>query len=255
MSHSVQLAKIATNPPAHIKKSKILSEMVSLLKQLSEIQEKLYAQHAFSVLIVLQGMDTSGKDSAVKQVFTGVNPAGCNVTSFKAPTAIELDHHFLWRISKECPQKGMIHIFNRSHYEDILVPLVKQTLSEKKIKERCEEINVFEKGLMAEHTIILKFFLHVSQEEQFKRLEERKENPRKQWKFNKEDIIDIDKHHHYAKAYQFIFDHDANLIPWTIIPADKKWFKNYCILNHIVKTLSQYRFSYPQIKSNINRQQ
>lgn len=247
MSHSVQLSEIDTKPSSKTKKSEIRSEMSSLLEQLTDIQERLYAQHAFSVLIVLQGMDTSGKDSAVKQVFTGVNPAGCNVTSFKAPTPIELDHHFLWRISKKCPQKGMIHIFNRSHYEDILVPMVKQTLSEKKLKERCEEINVFEKGLLNDHTIIMKFFLHVSQEQQFKRLEERKSNPNKHWKYSKEDIVDIEKHKKYANAYQFIFDHDANLTPWTIIPADKKWYKNYCILNHIVKTLKQYAIEFPEL--------
>lgn len=247
MSHSVQLSEIATRPSSKIKKSDILAKMDSLAEQLSEIQEKLYAQHAFSVLIVLQGMDTSGKDSAVKQVFTGVNPAGCNVISFKTPTAIELDHHFLWRISKACPPKGIIHIFNRSHYEDILVPMVQQTLSDKKLKERCEEINVFEKGLTAAHTIIIKFFLHISQEEQLKRLQERKDNPRKHWKFNKQDIADIDKHKKYAKAYQFIFDHDANISPWNIIPADKKWFKNYCILNHIVQTLEQYHFAFPEL--------
>jgi PPK2 family polyphosphate:nucleotide phosphotransferase len=247
MSHSVQLSEIATMPASKYKKSEGKAEMISLLKKLSEIQEMLYASHKYAVLIVLQGMDTSGKDSAVKQVFTGVNPAGCNVTSFKVPTAIELDHHFLWRISNACPSKGMIHIFNRSHYEDILVPLVKQNLSDKKIKERCEEIKMFERGLSESDTILMKFFLHVSQEEQIKRLEERKNNPRKQWKYNKEDVIDIDKHKKYAKAYQFIFDHDANLIPWTIIPADKKWFKNYCILNHIVKTLEHYHFNYPSI--------
>lgn len=253
MSHSVQLSEIATKPSSKIKKSDILAEMDSLLEELSEIQEKLYAQHAFSVLIVLQGMDTSGKDSAVKQVFTGVNPAGCNVTSFKAPTVIEQDHHFLWRISKACPQKGMIHIFNRSHYEDILVPMVQQALSEKKLKERCEEINVFEKGLIGAHTVLIKFFLHVSQEEQLERLKERKENPNKQWKYNKEDVVDIDKHKKYAKAYQFIFDHDTNIAPWNIIPADKKWFKNYCILNHIVQTLRQYRFSYPQLTDEVSK--
>lgn len=247
MSHTIKLSEVSTKPPAKVTKLEIRKKMTSLLEELSEIQEKLYAQHAFSVLIVLQGMDTSGKDSAVKQVFTGVNPAGCNVTSFKAPTVIEQDHHFLWRISNACPQKGMIQIFNRSHYEDILVPYVQQTLSEKKLKERCEEINVFEKGLVASNTIIIKFFLHVSQDAQLERLEERKVNPRKHWKYNKQDIIDIDKHKKYAKAYQFIFDHDSTVSPWNIIPADKKWYKNYCILNHIVETLQPYHFAFPEM--------
>ncbi|MES2559450.1 MAG: PPK2 family polyphosphate kinase [Bacteroidota bacterium] len=247
MSQADQLSKIATKPSSEVKKSDILANKKSLLKELSEIQEKLYAQHVFSVLIVLQGMDTSGKDSAVKQVFTGVNPAGCNVTSFKAPTLIEQDHHFLWRISKACPSSGMIHIFNRSHYEDILVPMVNGTLTEKKLSERCKQINAFEKGLIGAQTIVIKFFLHVSQEEQLKRLEERRDNPVKQWKFNKQDIVDINKHQQFAKAYQFIFDHDSNAIPWNIIPSDKKWYRNYCILNHIVQTLQQYRFTYPKM--------
>lgn len=245
MSHSVQLSEKATVPSSKLKKSAIKSEMESLVKQLSDIQEKLYAQHAFSVLIVLQGMDTSGKDSAVKQVFTGVNPAGCNVTSFKVPTPIERDHHFLWRIQNACPPKGMIHIFNRSHYEDILVPIVTQALSEEGIKERCDAIQAFENALIANHTILIKFFLHVSQEEQYKRLKERQTDPTKQWKLTKEDSVDIQKHKKYAKAYEYIFNQDSGVSPWNIIPADKKWYKNYCVLNHIVRTLQQYHFTYP----------
>ncbi len=247
MSHSFKLSEISTLPSSEVKKSHILSKTEGLLQKLSDIQEKLYAQKVYSVLIILQGMDTSGKDSAVKRVFTGVNPAGCNITSFKAPTTLERSHHFLWRISKVCPQTGMIQIFNRSQYEDILVPMVNQTLSEKELSDRCKEINAFEEGLVAANTILLKFFLHVSQEEQFKRLEERKEDPDKQWKFDKDDLVDIEKHQKYLKAYQFIFDHQSDTMPWVVVPADKKWFKNYSILHHIVKTLQQYDITYPAI--------
>jgi PPK2 family polyphosphate:nucleotide phosphotransferase len=245
MPHAIKLSAISTKPPTKVKKSEVISKMSSLTKQLSAIQEKLYAQHGFSVLIVLQGMDTSGKDSAVKQVFTGVNPAGCNVTSFKAPTAIELNHHFLWRISNACPQLGMIQIFNRSQYEDILVPMVLETHTEHILNKRCEEIKVFEEGLVATNTIVLKFFLHVSQHEQFSRLKKRKENPSKQWKFHPEDLIDTEKHQKYLNAYQFILNHHSTVLPWFIVPADKKWYKNYIILNSIVQTLTQYHFDYP----------
>lgn len=249
MPHAIKLASVSTTPPRKVKKSHVVAKMASLIKQLSAIQEKLYAQHSFSVLIVLQGMDTSGKDSAVKQVFTGVNPAGCSVTSFKAPTAVELNHHFLWRISNACPQLGMIQIFNRSQYEDILVPMVLETHTEQVLSKRCEEIKVFEEGLVTANTILLKFFLHVSQQEQFARLKKRKENPSKQWKFNPNDLIDTERHQKYLNAYQFIFNHQSTTLPWVIVPADKKWYKNYIILNSIVQILTQYHFKYPGLSN------
>jgi PPK2 family polyphosphate:nucleotide phosphotransferase len=249
MLHAIKLSTISTTPSSKVKKSHVVSKMESLTKQLSDIQEKLYAQHGFSVLIVLQGMDTSGKDSAVKQVFTGVNPAGCNVTSFKTPTAIELNHHFLWRISNACPQLGMIQIFNRSHYEDILVPMVNQTYTEHELSKRCEEIKVFEEGLVTSNTILIKFFLHVSQQEQFNRIKKRKENPSKQWKFNPDDLVDTERHQKYLSAYQFILNHQSTTLPWVIVPADKKWYKNYIILNSIVQTLTQYHFDYPGLNN------
>jgi len=249
ISKFVELSDLATIPSTKVKKIHLVSKVPLLVKQLSDLQEKLYAQHAFSVLIILQGMDTSGKDSAVKQVFTGVNPAGCNVTSFKAPTDKELNHHFLWRISNACPQIGMIQIFNRSQYEDILIPMVKQTMSEDKLVKRCKEINLFEEGLVNANTIVLKFFLHVSQKEQLKRLQARKDNPSKQWKFQQEDLDDIEKHHKYLNAYQFILNHSSNTLPWVTVPADKKWYKNYIILNSIVQTLTKYHFAYPGLSN------
>ncbi len=245
----MHLSDISTIPSEEIDKKTIVEKLPELLKQLSNIQERLYAQHAFSVLIILQGMDTSGKDGAIKQVFTGVNPAGCNVTSFKEPTEIERNHHFLWRISKACPQLGMMQIFNRSQYEDVLIPMVKSTLDKKALKERCEEITVFEKGLVNANTIVMKFFLHVSQDEQYRRLTKRKENPNKQWKFNPNDLLDIEKHHKYLNAYQFIFDNQSKDLPWVIVPSDKKWYKNYFILNSIVETLTAYHFTFPELNN------
>jgi polyphosphate kinase 2 (PPK2 family) len=175
MKHPI-LSNIQTYPTQKITKFKAKHKMKELTKALIQIQDKLFAQKKYKVLIVIQGMDTAGKDSAVKHVFSGVNPAGCNVKSFKEPTQVELAHHFLWRINNHCPGNGMIQIFNRSHYEDVLIPIMKQTLSKHQLHERCNEINSFETGLINNDTILIKFFLHISQTEQLKRLAERKKN-------------------------------------------------------------------------------
>ena len=247
MSRSISLNSISTLPVGKINESEAGKETQILIEKLGKIQNKLFAQKKYSVLIVLQGMDTSGKDGAVKHVFSGVNPAGCSVKSFKAPTAEELAHHFLWRISKECPETGMIQIFNRSHYEDVLMPIVNKSLPESLITERYNEINVFEKGLVKNNTILFKFYLHVSHEEQLKRLEDRKTDEHKRWKYQKEDIIAIKKHEDYKKAYEHVFENCSESLPWLIVPADKKWYKNYFILNFIVKELEKYDIHYPHI--------
>ncbi len=248
MSHRISLSSIKTLPPKKITKAKVKSITFRLIKELAEIQDKLYAQKKYSVLIVLQGMDTAGKDGAVKHVFSGVNPAGCNVKSFKVPTSEEISHEFLWRINKECPAKGMIQIFNRSHYEDLLIPKVNKQLSDKSLKERIHEINAFEKGLVKDNTILMKFFLNISHEEQLKRLKSRKNDPHKRWKFQKEDVVDIGKHDKYKNVYQLLLNKCATAKPWQIIPADKKWFKNYMILNSIVLELNKYDINYPVLK-------
>lgn len=248
MSQNINLSSISTLPAEYITKEEAAVENEKLTTELSEIQDKLFAQNKYAALIILQGLDTSGKDSAVKHVFSGVNPAGCNVRSFKVPTIKESSHHFLWRISKECPQKGMIKIFNRSHYEDILIPTVTNLLKEEELKERSDEINMFERGLIKDNTILFKFFLHVSHDEQLKRLNERRTDPNKNWKFNKEDILDIARHNKLKKAYEYIFENCSETTPWKIIPADKKWYKNYSILSEIVKTLSKYKIEYPDLK-------
>jgi PPK2 family polyphosphate:nucleotide phosphotransferase len=248
MSHRIRLARIPTLPTKKISQAEAETENIHLIEKLSRIQNKLLAQKKYAVLIVLQGMDASGKDGAVKHVFSGVNPAGCNVKSFKIPTEEEASHHFLWRIIKACPEKGMIQIFNRSHYEDILMPVINKTLSKKMIKERCEEINVFERGLIKNNTILLKFYLHVSHKEQLKRLQDRKIDEHKRWKYQKEDIIAISKHKEYKKVYESIFKHCSEDAPWEIVPADNKWYKNYYILRTIVKELEKYDIHYPRLK-------
>jgi len=247
MSKKIKLSDISTSPEEKINKEEAAKESVKLTEKLADIQNKLYAQKKYDVLIILQGMDASGKDSAVEHVFSGVNPAGCKVKSFKAPTEEELAHHFLWRISKEAPEKGMIQIFNRSQYEDILVPWVNKLVDHGLIKDRCEEINCFEKGLVRNNTILMKFYLHVSHDEQVERLQARKTDEYKRWKYQKEDILAISQHDEFAEVYEYIFNHCDEAAPWKIIPADKKWYKNYSILNEIVQELEKYEIHYPKV--------
>jgi PPK2 family polyphosphate:nucleotide phosphotransferase len=249
MSNKIHLSSISTQPKKSKSKAKIADENLKLLAKLTEVQDKLFAQNKYSVLIILQGMDTAGKDSAVKHVFSGVNPAGCNVKSFKIPTEEESAHHFLWRVSKECPQRGMIKIFNRSQYEDILMPKINQTLKSEILKKRCLEINVFEKGLVDNNTILIKFLLHISHNEQVTRQNERKTNPNKIWKYQAEDAADIEKHEKYKKAYEYIIENCSVTKPWHIIPADKKWYKNYSILHTIVSILEKHNIKYPDLIS------
>ncbi len=248
MSKKIKLKDISTSPEEKITKEEAAKESVELTEKLAEIQNKLYAQKKYDVLIVLQGMDASGKDSAVKHVFSGVNPAGCRVKSFKAPTEEERAHHFLWRISKECPEKGMIQIFNRSQYEDILVPAVNKLIDDELMKSRCDEINAFEKGLVRNNTILMKFYLHISHDKQVEKLQERKTNEYKRWKYQKEDIAAISKHDDFAKVYEYIFEHCADAAHWKVIPADKKWYKNYSLLNEIVQELEKYEIHFPKVE-------
>jgi PPK2 family polyphosphate:nucleotide phosphotransferase len=245
MKNPIKLNGILTSPTEKITEAKAKKEIVRLIEKLSTIQNKLYAQRKYAVLIILQGMDTSGKDSAVKHVFSGINPAGCNVKSFKVPTQEENLHHFLWRVVKACPEKGMIQLFNRSHYESILMPLIDKSLTRDILIARCEEINAFERGLVNDNTIVFKFYLHVSHNEQVKRLKDRKTDEHKRWKYQKEDIIAIAKHNEYKKAYEFVFERCSEDITWQIVPADKKWYKNYYILRDIVKELEKYNIRYP----------
>lgn len=245
MKNPIKLNGISTLPIEKITEAKAKKEIVSLIEKLSTIQNKLYAQRKYAVLIILQGMDTSGKDSAVKHVFSGINPAGCNVQSFKVPTIEESLHHFLWRVVKACPEKGMIQLFNRSHYESVLVPLVDKSLTDDKLKERCEEINAFEKGLVNDNTFVFKYYLHVSHKEQVKRLKDRKTDEHKRWKYQKEDILAIAQHNEFRNAYEFVFENCSEDVTWQIVPADKKWYKNYYILRDIVKELERYDIHYP----------
>ncbi len=209
-----------------------------LTQEMDGLQERLYAEHKHAVLIVLQGMDTSGKDGTIEHVFEGVNPQGVSVASFKAPTPEELSHDFLWRIHCRTPAKGEMTIFNRSHYEDVLIVRVHQLVPEKIWRHRYQEINNFERMLADEGTTIRKFFLHISKEEQKQRFLDRLDAPDKQWKFNPEDIKERALWNDYQKAYQDALEETSTKwAPWYIVPANHKWFRNLVISSVLVQML------------------
>jgi PPK2 family polyphosphate:nucleotide phosphotransferase len=228
-------------------------------KRLAEFQEKLYAQDNWSLLLIFQGMDASGKDSAIKSVFNGVNPQGCEVTSFKQPSSLELDHDFLWRSLISLPQRGRIGIFNRSHYEECLVVrvhpeiLAKQKIPPKLVtkniwRDRFEDISAVERYLARNGTVILKFFLHISKEEQRERFLARLEEPAKNWKFEMGDVRERALWGKYQAAYQEVIRHTSTRhAPWHIVPADHKWFARVVIGSTIVAALDKLDLHFPKV--------
>ena len=229
------------------------------IQNLAEEQDKLYAQNTFALLIIFQAMDAAGKDSTIKHVMSGVNPQGVQVTSFKVPSAEELDHDYLWRNFKELPNRGDIGIFNRSYYEEVLVVRVhKEFLDRQQLpphlkgsdiwERRYEEINNFEKYLTDNGTVVLKFFLNVSKETQKKRFLERVDKPEKNWKFSAADILERQHWEAYMDAYEEMFNHTSTpWAPWYIIPADHKWFTRFAVVSVINHTLEGLKLSYPKV--------
>lgn len=241
----MDITKIATRAPKELDKDDIKEKTEKLLAQMGEYQRMLYAQAKHSLLIIFQGVDASGKDGVVAKVFSGLNPLGCKVYAFKAPTPLELSYDFLWRVHQQVPAKGMVQVFNRSHYEDVLVPKVEGFLSEDIIKERYEFINTFERFLTQNGTHILKFYLHISPEQQKKRLMERITNPKKFWKHNDGDWETVKKWDIFIDAYQEVFE-KCNENEWHIIPSDQNWYKEYLVAEKIVETFSKMKLEYPQ---------
>ncbi len=220
----------------------LTEELVHLGQQLSNLQELLFAAQKHSVLIILQGMDTSGKDGTVRHVFSSVNPQGCEVHSFKTPTAEEQAHDFLWRVHKVTPQKGELGIFNRSHYEDVLVVRVHNLVPEDVWSRRYKEINHFEKLLAHNDTIILKFFLHISRDEQERRLLAREQDKDKSWKISASDFVERKYWDAYQDAYEDLLSKcSTDDAPWYIVPADHKWYRNLAIAHTLVHTLHKYQ--------------
>ncbi len=238
----VKLGDISPRYAGKVKREQAESELAQLAVELDELQELLYGAGSHSLLVVMQGMDTSGKDSTVRHVFEQVSPLGSYVVPFKVPTEEELAHDFLWRVHKATPGRGMIGIFNRSHYEDVLVVRVHDLVPRKVWEARYEMINDFERLLAASNTIILKFFLHISREEQEKRLLARERETEKSWKLAPGDWRERERWDDYMAAYDDALEQcSTEHAPWHIVPADRKWFRNYAVASTIVETLRGYK--------------
>lgn len=244
------LSSISTRAPKDLEKQATKATTTAILQKLDELQNLLYAESKHSILVVIQGMDASGKDGVIRNVFGSLNPQGVTVKSFKAPTTEELSHDFLWRVHASAPGKGVIQIFNRSHYEDILITRVHHLIDDATAQKRMKAINDFEQ-LLTEHnnTHILKFYLHISPEEQQERLKERIDDPAKQWKYNAQDFEEAKKWDQYMNAYEDAFAH-CNNIPWTIVPSDQNWYKEYLIATTLLETLQRLNMKYPGLKKD-----
>jgi PPK2 family polyphosphate:nucleotide phosphotransferase len=236
------------------------------VEALAKLQDRLYAQDQWSVLLIFQAMDAAGKDGAIKHVMSGVNPQGCQVFSFKSPTSEELDHDYLWRCLKNMPERGRIGIFNRSYYEETLVVRVhpnylsKQKLPEKLVtkriwQERFEDIRNVERYLVRNGVLVLKFFLHVSKQEQKKRFMERLDNPEKNWKFSATDAAEREHWDEYMEAYEDMIRHTATPeAPWYVVPADNKWFTRIVVAAAVVKALEDLDLEYPEVDAAKRRE-
>jgi PPK2 family polyphosphate:nucleotide phosphotransferase len=236
-----------------ISKSEGEDLLPKLNKKMEAMQELLYAEGKQKLLIVLQAMDTGGKDGVIRHVFEGVNPQGVKVAAFKAPTPEELAHDYLWRIHKHTPGRGEIVIFNRSHYEDVLVVRVHNLVPEEVWRRRYDHINAFEKQLADEGTTILKFYLHISKDEQKERLQERLDTPEKRWKFATGDLAERKLWPEYMKAYGEMLSRTSNAwAPWYVIPANRKWYRDLVISRIIIDRLQSLGMKYPEPKEDLS---
>lgn len=253
---NVDLKKMSPGDISLFKGDKNAAEKAidKLTDNLDELQELLYAEHKHRLLVVLQAMDTGGKDGAIRKVFEGVNPQGVDVASFKAPTPIELDHDYLWRIHPYVPGKGQIVIFNRSHYEDVLVVRVHELAPHHIWEHRYQQICDFERMLAEEGTTVLKFFLHISKDEQKERLQARLDDPSKHWKFNVGDLKERERWDDYMRAYEDVLNKTStDWAPWYIVPSNKKWYRDWVIANVLVDTLKRFKMQYPQPEEDLSK--
>jgi PPK2 family polyphosphate:nucleotide phosphotransferase len=247
-------------------KDQAASLLQESIERMRELQERLYAQNRWSLLLIFQAMDAAGKDSTIEHVMSGVNPQGCHVSSFKQPSTEELDHDFLWRVIKQLPERGRIGIFNRSYYEEVLVVRVhpdilanqhlpEELVSKKIWNERYDDINGFERYLARQGTVVRKFFLHVSKNEQRRRFLDRLEEPEKNWKFSLADVHEREHWRDYRKAYEDMIQHTASPhAPWFVVPADHKWFTRMVVGAAIVDALESIRPSFPKVDGEMKRQ-
>jgi len=219
--------------------------------QLNDLQEVFFASQSKALLIVLQGMDTAGKDGTIRHIFSGINPQGCDVSSFKVPTPLEARHEFLWRCQKQTPPRGMIGIFNRSHYEDVLAPRVHDQIDAKTVHQRFKDINDWEQTLVNNDVVILKFYLHLSHDEQTERLQSRIDTPDKRWKLSPADFEERRFWSKYIAAYEDILHHTSHKhAPWFVIPSDHKWYRNVAISKILVEAMRGLNLKYPPATFN-----
>lgn len=236
------------------KKQKGEARLAELRQELDLLQEVLYAEHKHKVLVVLQAMDTAGKDGTIRAVFDGVNPQGVKVASFKVPTVLETDHDYLWRIHSQVPGKGELVIFNRSQYEQVLVVRVHQLEPEKEWRRHYQQINDFERMLTETGTTVLKFFLHITRDEQKKRFLDRLDEPEKHWKFNPADLSDRELWPEFMKAYQeAIAATSTEYAPWYVVPANHNWYRNLVVASVVVDALKKLDMHYPPEAENLEQ--
>jgi len=229
-------------------------ELEKLTDRLEELQELLYAEGKHKLLIVLQAMDTGGKDGVIRHVFDGVNPQGVKVAAFKAPTPIELSHDYLWRIHQHTPARGEIVIFNRSHYEDVLVVRVHNLVPADVWRKRYDQINAFEQMLAEEGVTILKFYLHISKDEQKERLQERLDDPAKHWKFSSGDLAERKRWPDYMAAYEEMLERTSTQhAPWFVVPANRKWYRNLVISHAVIGALEELKMEFPAAEPGLDK--
>ena len=233
---------------------KLVNQLAKDLKRMAELQERLYAEHKQSLLIVLQAMDAGGKDGTIKHVMSGLNPQSCRVASFKKPAGLEAERDFLWRIHRVTPAQGEIVIFNRSHYEDVLVARVHNLVPKPVWKDRYKHINNFEEELVDNGTQILKFFLYISKEEQRDRFQQRVDDPQKHWKLSLADFAERDRWADYMEAFEDALTHCSTpWAPWYVVPANRKWFRNYAVARTIVEKLEEMDPKFPPTTVDISK--
>lgn len=234
-------------------KASAKADTEELVARMGRLQERLYANGDRALLVVLQGMDTSGKDGTIKSVMSGVNPQGCKVVAFKAPSKDELARDFLWRVHREVPPKGFIGIFNRSHYEDVLITRVHKWISEKEVRRRFEQIVEFEELLTESGTVVLKFFLHISKDEQKDRLEERISDPEKRWKWNSGDLEERKLWSDYMRAFEDVLSATSTeQAPWYVVPANRKWYRNLAVAERVVSALESMNLKTPPAPAGVD---
>jgi PPK2 family polyphosphate:nucleotide phosphotransferase len=242
----IDLSKISTTAPKGLEKRSTRKETERISKRIGELQHLLYAQKKHSILVIFQGMDGSGKDGASRKVFRHCSITGIAAKSFKKPTSVELDHDFLWRVHQHVPKKGRMQIFNRSHYEDVLIQRVNKWIDEKTVDHRIEAINNFERNLIRDNnTTVLKFYLHISESMQKEKLQERIDNPAKNWKHNDGDWEERKKWKQYMNCYADVINRSE--VPWIITPVDQRWYRDYFIASRIQETMESLDLQLPKL--------